>query len=86
MERRYRDMLMQRSGAERLKMASSMFATARRLIVASVLENDPLASPATIRRALFLRFYGADFDAETREKILARIGRADEAPHGGQHP
>jgi hypothetical protein len=63
-----------------------MFATARRLIVASVLENDPLASPATIRRALFLRFYGADFDAETREKILARIGREDEAPRGGRQP
>jgi len=36
MEIRYRQMLMQRSSAERLKMGCSMLATARALIVASV--------------------------------------------------
>jgi hypothetical protein len=77
-ERRYRAMLLQRSGAERLKMGCSMFATARALAIASVLEKEPSAPPAAVRRALFLRFYGADFDAEARERIAARLGR-DEA-------
>lgn len=86
MARKYRAMLLQRSGAERLKMASSMFATSRTLIVASLREKDPSASPATIRRALFLRFYGADFDAQTREKILVRITQEAEAAHGGRQP
>ena len=72
-ERKYLDMLMERSGEERLKMGCSMHATARALVRASVLEKDPLASPAALRRALFLRFYGHEFDAETREKILLAL-------------
>lgn len=75
MERRYREMLLRRSGAERLKMGFSMFATARALVAASVREKEPSASPAVLRRALFLRFYGADFGTEDREKIAAWLGR-----------
>ena len=66
-------MLMERSGEERLKMGCSMHATARALVRASVLEKDPLASPAALRQALFLRFYGHEFDSETREKILLAL-------------
>jgi hypothetical protein len=69
-ERKYLEMLMERSGEERLKMGCSMHATAQALVRASVLEKNPQASPAALRRALFLRFYGHEFDAETREKIL----------------
>ena len=72
---RYRAMLLARSGEERLKMGFSMNATARALIRASVLAKDPQASPATLRRAMFLRLYGHEFDAEAREKILERLGR-----------
>lgn len=66
-------MLLQRSGEERLKMGCSMHATAQTLIRASVLEKDPLASPAALRRALFLRFYGHEFDSDTRDKILRTL-------------
>jgi len=66
-------MLMERSGEERLKMGCSMHATARALVRASVLEKDPLASSAALRQALFLRFYGHEFDSETREKILLAL-------------
>ena len=72
---RYRAMLLARSGGERLKMGFSMNATARALIRASVLAKDPQASLATVRRALFLRLYGHEFNAEERERILARLGR-----------
>ena len=75
-ERRYRELLLQRSGADRLRMGCSMHTAAQALVRASVLEKDPLASPATLRRALFLRFYGQDFDAETREKVLLALERA----------
>jgi len=75
--RAFREMLLQRSGEERLKMGCSMHATARALVRASVLEKDPNASPATLRRALFLRFYGREFGGRTREKILLTLGKAD---------
>jgi hypothetical protein len=73
METRYRTMLLARSGEERLRMAGSMYATARALVVASILEPNPRATPAEVRQALFLRFYGHEFTAETRERILARL-------------
>ena len=76
-ERKYLEMLMERSGEERLKMGCSMHATAQALVRASVLEKDPLASPAAVRQALFLRFYGHEFDAETREKILLALEKVD---------
>lgn len=73
MERKFRDMLLKRSQAERLKMGCSMHATAQALVRASMLEEDPSASPATLRKALFLRFYAHDFDAATRKRIFRRL-------------
>lgn len=74
-ERKFREMLLRRTGEERLKMGCSMHATAQALVRASVLEKDPLASPAALRQALFLRFYGRDFAPAVRERILlAMIG------------
>jgi hypothetical protein len=73
--RRYRDLLLQRSGEERLKMGCSMHAAARRLVLASILEREPDASPASQRRALFLRFYGHEFDGAARARILTALDR-----------
>lgn len=72
-ERQYRAMLLQRSGEERLKISYSMHAMAQALARASVLEKDPLASPSSIRRTIFLRFYKNDFALDTREKILRAL-------------
>jgi hypothetical protein len=72
-EQKFVAMLLERSGEERLKMGCSMHATAQALVRASVLEKDPLATPAALRRALFLRFYGHEFNAEAREKILLAL-------------
>ena len=68
---RYRELLMARSGSERLRMACDMFDSARRMVVAG-LPGDP-TNMAERRVALFLRLYGTDFDASARERIVARI-------------
>ena len=73
---RYRAMLLARSPEERLKMGCSMGATARILARASILAHDPQASPAAVRGALFLRFYGHEFSTVERERILARLASA----------
>jgi hypothetical protein len=83
MEERYLSMVMARSAEARLKMGDSMYATARALVIASILEHDPSASPAALRQAVFMRFYGHEFDAATRERILARLASADD---GGARP
>lgn len=76
MERRYRAMLMARSGEERLKMGCSMHDTARALVEASIRQQDPQTTPEALRKALFLRFYGHEFDPESRVRILAAIESA----------
>lgn len=75
-EERYRAMLMQRTGEERLIMACAMRDTARKLVEAFLREQNPLATEAEIRKGVFLRFYGHEFDAPTCAKILAAIEQA----------
>ncbi len=75
-EERYRTMLMQRTGEERLIMGCAMRDTARKLVEASLREQNPLATEADIRKGVFLRFYGHEFDAPTCDKILASIEQA----------
>lgn len=79
---RYRAMLLARSPEDRLKMGCSMSATARALVRASALAQDPHASPAVLRRTLFLRFYGHEFETAEREKVLAWLVR-DESTAAG---
>jgi hypothetical protein len=73
-ERLFRQMVLQRSGAERMRMGASMFSTARVVAIASLRAREPSMSEPALRRALFLRFYGVDFDPEERERIAARLG------------
>ena len=76
MDARYRAMLMQRSGEERITMGCAMRETARAMVEASIREQDSQATPEAVRQGLFLRFYGHEFDADSRVKILAAIESA----------
>ncbi len=73
---RYRELLMCRSGAERLEMGCRMFDSARAFMRASL--GDPSGSDRSREMVarLFLRTYGADFDPMTRDRIVAwlRVG------------
>ncbi len=72
-EKRFLEMVMERSGQERLKMGFSMFNLARKQVLASIRRNKPTAGEEEIRKDLFSRFYGKDFSPEDQEKILGRI-------------
>jgi hypothetical protein len=76
MESGYRALIMERSGEERLKMGYSMFDSAKALMQAGILDQNPHASPSEIRRALFMQLYGHEFDAVSRAKILVAIESA----------
>ncbi|MFZ3014988.1 MAG: hypothetical protein WA045_14900 [Nitrospira sp.] len=75
-DERFRAMLLARTGEERLIMGCAMRETARALVEASLLQQDPHASMKALRKGLFLRFYGHEFDAKTRANILATIESA----------
>jgi hypothetical protein len=57
-----------KSGEEKLLIALSMFETARELVISSLPNN---LSDKELRKELFLRFYGNDFGAVEKEKILS---------------
>lgn len=60
-EERYRTMLMQRTGEERLIMGCGMWETSRALVEASIRAQHPNATTEMIRKGVFLRFYGHEF-------------------------
>lgn len=71
-ETKFRNMLLAYSGEERLKMGCSMHATARALVIATIPEKNPVA----VNRALFLRFYGDEFEPKRRKRILRALREA----------
>jgi hypothetical protein len=76
-EKLYREMLMRRSGAERLRMAAAMFEAAKRLARASLGDPYDRDDSVDMRVKLFLRIYGPDFDAASRERIVGRLRAGD---------
>jgi stalled ribosome rescue protein Dom34 len=79
-EQKFRQMLLRRSGEERLKMGCSMHAAARALATASISQQHRNANGHELKRLMFLRIYGNDFEPEERKRIasaLAARNRAD---------
>jgi hypothetical protein len=71
----HRQLLLERSGEERVRMAASMGRTARALVWASLPAE---LSEADRREQFFLRFYASDFSPEQRAEIVAHVRRCTE--------
>lgn len=67
------EMMKQKSPQERLAMGCSMYDMSKQIVVSSILQQTPKISAAELRRKLFLRFYGNDFDAVRSEEILKQL-------------
>jgi hypothetical protein len=72
-EQRYREMLLSKSPAERLKMASRMYDSARKLVIAGILKERGHLDTPRLRAQLFLRMYGNDFSTTEKERIITKI-------------
>jgi len=70
---RYRNLIMRKSGEERLLMGCSMYDTARKIVLSAIHNNHPGITNAEIKREIFLRFYGLEFNPAEREKLLSEI-------------
>ena len=68
-KKRFREMMMAHSGAERMQMAFSMFATARELISASL---PAQLSTAERQRLLFARMYADELRTGTLDNPFAQ--------------
>jgi hypothetical protein len=68
------EMMQMKTPIERLKMGFSMYETSKYLVARAIQENSLIYSGAALRQELFLKFYGNDFDAATKQKILNHLG------------
>jgi hypothetical protein len=66
-ERMVREMMSQRSGAERMRMASEMFDAARSMVMASL---SPNLSDVEVRDVLCERFYRGEVDVDAFSQAL----------------
>ncbi len=72
-EQRYKEMLLSRTPSERLKMASRMYDSGRKLVISGIQNGRQPLNASQLRGQLFLRMYGSDFTATERERIINKI-------------
>ena len=70
MRERYRRMLMERSGAERMAMGAAMFDAARAMVLASL---PPDLTDREIRIALLERIYGRELGEAQMRRVTERL-------------
>ena len=70
-ERRYRELLLSRSGVERMRLGADMFQAARELALAG-LRADGVPEQELLPR-LFLRFHGHELPPEVCAAVVARL-------------
>ncbi len=69
-------MIQRKTPIERLQMGVSMYQTSKYLIIRAIKEKNPDISEVDLRKALFIHFYGDDFNPIQREKILSHLEKA----------
>ena len=67
---RFRDLMMSKSGQERLLMGCSMYDTAKQIVRDAIYNNRPDIAEKDLKKEIFLRFYGHEFSPSDREKFL----------------
>ncbi len=73
---RFQHMMMERTPIERLQMGSSMFDTVRQIVRSSILNENPQSSSQELKKEIFLRFYGQEFNGLQRKNILDSLNRS----------
>ena len=67
------NMMMAKSGVERLKMGFEMYEMARKMVIASIKEENSGISDKEMKISLLNRFYGDDLPPDTKQKFIERI-------------
>ena len=72
-KQRYNEMLLSKSPLERLRMASRMYDSVKKLAISGIQKEKRYLDPSRLRGELFLRIYGNDFSATDRERIIKKM-------------
>jgi hypothetical protein len=70
---KFKKLMNNKTNVQRLFMGCSMYDMAKQLVISSILQRFPAATDDIIRREIFIRFYGDEFDLESKEKIIKHL-------------
>ncbi len=70
---RFRELMMSKTGQERLLMGCSMYDTAKQIVLSAIRNHQPGITDAELKREIFLRFYGQEFSEADRKKLLSAL-------------
>ena len=70
---RFRDLMMSKTGQQRLLMGCSMYDTAKQIVLSAIYNSQPGITDEEMKKEIFLRFYGREFSRADREKFLSSL-------------
>jgi hypothetical protein len=70
---RFRNLMMSKTGQERLLMGCSMCDASKKIVRSSIYNNHPKITEAGMRKEIFLRFYRQEFGRIERENIILAL-------------
>ena len=70
---RFRDLMMSKTGQQRLLMGCSMYDTAKKIVHSAIYNRRPEITDEEMKKEIFLRFYGKEFRRADREKFLSAL-------------
>ena len=73
---RFRELMMRKSGQQRLLMGCSMYDTAKKIVRSAIYNSRPGITEAEMKKEFFLRFYGQEFSQADRERICSVLTSA----------
>lgn len=72
-KQRYNEMLLAKPPIERLRMASRMYDSVKKLAIAGIQKEKQHLDTSRLRGELFLRIYGNDFSSIDRKRIIMKM-------------
>jgi len=70
---RFRNLMMSKTGQQRLRMGCSMYDTAKEIVRSAIYNSRPEITDEEMKKEIFLRFYGKEFSRADKEQFLSAL-------------
>lgn len=70
---RFRELMMRKSGEQRLLMGCSMYDTAKQTVRSAIYSSRPGITEVEMKKEIFLIFYGQEFNQAERDKFFSAM-------------
>ncbi len=70
---RFRELMMSKTGEQRLLMGCSMYDAAKQIVRSAIYNSRPGITETEMKKEIFLRFYGQEFSQAERDKFFSAL-------------